>query len=70
MSWYKVTFSVSQMADGRHFGLCKDFEALFIAAGAPRSRHVFGRRRDGQRLLLFTRSRGNSYAADHELPRH
>jgi hypothetical protein len=41
MSWYKVTFSVDEMASGRHHGLCNGFSALFIAAGAPKNAGMF-----------------------------
>ena len=41
MSWYKVTFSVREMADGRHRVLCNEFNKVFTLAGAPRDAGLF-----------------------------
>jgi len=41
MSWHKVTMSVDQVVNREHSRLQEQFEALFVAAGAPQDMALF-----------------------------
>lgn len=41
MPWYKVVMSSIEVAKGKHSELQKAFEALFMAAGAPKEMALF-----------------------------
>lgn len=62
MTWYKVTMSVEQVANGKHMTLQDQFTSIFMAVGAPKDMALFSGMLSNKGLDIYFSPGSVSYA--------
>lgn len=63
MTWYKVTFTMDEVARGDHMKIQDEFLNAVMAAGSPRDLAMFGRLEDSFVIRYFTPASATHCAA-------